>query len=79
MTDLGKELRRELAARFHIGVPTVAGREESSDGTQKFLFRLADGATIEGVDIPAGKRRTLCLSSQAGCALACTFWSSRRS
>ena len=73
MTDLGKELRRELAARFHIGVPTVARQEVSDDGTQKFLFRLADDATVEGVDIPDGKRRTLCLSSQAGCALACSF------
>lgn len=73
MTDLGKELRRELAAHFHLGFPVVAKREVSQDGTRKFLFRLADGATVEGVDIPDGKRRTLCLSSQAGCALACSF------
>ena len=73
MTELGKAMRVELARRFHIGVPEIAKRERSRDGTQKFLFRLSDGATIEGVDIPDRRRRTLCLSSQAGCALACTF------
>jgi 23S rRNA (adenine2503-C2)-methyltransferase len=73
MTDLGKDLRRELAGRFRIGLPEIASRDLSSDGTCKYLFRLADGATIEAVDIPDGSRRTLCLSSQAGCALACAF------
>lgn len=73
MTDLGKELRRELAARFEIDLPRTEAVEESADGTCKLLFRLRDGATIETVDIPDGGRRTICLSSQAGCALACTF------
>jgi 23S rRNA (adenine2503-C2)-methyltransferase len=51
----------------------VAERRASDDGTVKYLMRLADGATVEAVDIPESRRRTLCLSSQAGCALACTF------
>lgn len=73
MTDLGQGLRRALAERFLIGRPEVVEREVSGDGTAKWLFRLADGATIEAVDIPSDRRRTLCLSSQAGCALACKF------
>ncbi len=73
MTDLPRNLRARLAERFTVGVPPVERLEESSDGTAKFLFRLADGATIEAVDIPERRRRTLCLSCQAGCALACSF------
>lgn len=73
MTELGKTLRSHLAERFTISMPEVAERHRSADGTEKYLFRLADGATIETVDIPEGRRRTLCLSSQAGCALACRF------
>jgi 23S rRNA (adenine2503-C2)-methyltransferase len=73
MTDVPQGLRAELAQRFRIGVPEIASRHVSADGTAKYLFRLADGATVESVDIPDRDRRTLCLSSQAGCALACTF------
>jgi len=73
MTDLGGDLRRRLAGRFRIGVPREELRDVSADGTAKVLFRLADGATIETVDIPEARRRTICLSSQAGCALACSF------
>jgi 23S rRNA (adenine2503-C2)-methyltransferase len=73
MTDLSKELRAGLAARFRIGMPAIAERREAGDGTCKYLLRLPDGATIEAVDIPDGDRRTFCVSSQAGCALACTF------
>ncbi|HEY0782263.1 MAG TPA: 23S rRNA (adenine(2503)-C(2))-methyltransferase RlmN, partial [Thermoanaerobaculia bacterium] len=73
MTDLAKALRDELDARFRLGWPAVASRQPSADGTCKYLFRLADGATIEAVDIPDRSRRTLCISSQAGCALACAF------
>lgn len=73
MTDLSKELRGELARRFRIGVPRVVEARESADGTTKYLFELVDGAVIEAVDIPDGRRRTLCISSQAGCALACRF------
>ena len=73
MTDLPKELRARLAAHFRVGLPEIASRHPSADGTCKYLFRLADGATIEAVDIPDRGRRTFCISSQAGCALACTF------
>lgn len=73
MTDLSKELRARLAENFRIGWPEVEALAPSADGTTKYLFRLHDGATIEAVDIPDRHRRTLCLSSQAGCALACSF------
>ena len=73
LTELPKSLRAALAERFRIALPTVADRHLSRDGTTKFLFRLEDGATIEAVDIPDRNRRTLCISSQAGCALACRF------
>ncbi|MEM1206285.1 MAG: 23S rRNA (adenine(2503)-C(2))-methyltransferase RlmN [Acidobacteriota bacterium] len=73
MTGLPKALRSRLAEHFVISTPEITARHESADGTVKYLFGLADGATIEAVDIPDGRRRTLCLSSQAGCALACRF------
>ncbi|MDY7091762.1 MAG: 23S rRNA (adenine(2503)-C(2))-methyltransferase RlmN [Acidobacteriota bacterium] len=73
MTDLSKELRRKLEDRFRIGVPKVVEAHTSADETTKYLFELTDGAVIEAVDIPDGERRTLCISSQAGCALACRF------
>ncbi|HVR95904.1 MAG TPA: 23S rRNA (adenine(2503)-C(2))-methyltransferase RlmN, partial [Thermoanaerobaculia bacterium] len=73
MTDLSKDLRARLAERFRIGLPEIDTRALASDGTGKYLFRLHDGATIEAVDIPDGDRRTFCISSQAGCALACKF------
>jgi 23S rRNA (adenine2503-C2)-methyltransferase len=73
MTDLSRDLRARLAERFRIGWPEIASRALSADGTCKYLLRLDDGATIEAVDIPDRERRTLCISSQAGCALACTF------
>jgi 23S rRNA (adenine2503-C2)-methyltransferase len=73
MTDLSKDLRIRLAESFRIGLPEIAERHPASDGTCKYLFRLHDGATIEAVDIPDRGRRTFCISSQAGCALACSF------
>jgi 23S rRNA (adenine2503-C2)-methyltransferase len=73
MTDLSRELRERLAERYRIGLPEIAERRQAGDGTCKYLFRLPDAATIEAVDIPDGDRRTFCLSSQAGCALACSF------
>jgi 23S rRNA (adenine2503-C2)-methyltransferase len=73
MTDLPKALRRALAEHFTIGWPSVARHHTSADGTTKVLFALADGATIEAVDIPEGKRTTFCISSQAGCPLGCRF------
>ena len=73
MTDLPKHLRVRLARRFRVGQPEIASRQLSADGTCKYLLRLADGATVEAVDIPDRGRRTFCISSQAGCALACSF------
>jgi 23S rRNA (adenine2503-C2)-methyltransferase len=73
VTDLPDSLRAELDARFSLALPEVSERRESDDGTVKYLLRLVDGASIETVDIPERDRRTLCISSQAGCGLACAF------
>jgi len=73
MSELAAPLRRALAERYTVALPTVRERRAAHDATTKYLLALADGATIEAVDIPDGERRTLCLSSQAGCALACAF------
>src|SRR5437867_3280960 len=73
MTDLPLELRRRLAEEFVLTTPTLAHREKSSDGTEKFLLRLADGRHIESVFIPDTPSMTFCLSTQVGCAIACAF------
>jgi 23S rRNA (adenine2503-C2)-methyltransferase len=73
ISELSKDLRQRLDEEFRIGTPEISSRHEAGDGTTKYLFRLADGATIEAVDIPDRDRRTFCISSQAGCALACSF------
>lgn len=73
LTELGKSDRARLAEMFRLERPAITQRHLSEDGTEKVLFTLKDGATIETVDIPDRQRRTLCLSSQAGCALACRF------
>jgi 23S rRNA (adenine2503-C2)-methyltransferase len=73
MSDLPRALRERLASRFSVPRLEIDVDQQSSDGTRKFLFRLADGQAIEAVAIPEGKRLTLCISSQAGCALQCAF------
>ena len=73
MTELPKPLREELATAFTMPRLELAARQTSSDGTEKFLFRLHDGQLIETVSIPDDDRVTLCISSQAGCALQCAF------
>jgi 23S rRNA (adenine2503-C2)-methyltransferase len=73
MTELPQSLRAVLAERFRLPRLAVEARQVSRDGTQKFLFRLDDGQMIEAVAIPEGDRLTLCVSSQAGCALQCAF------
>ena len=73
MGNLPKALRESLAAEFELRWPDVAERALSKDGTRKYLFRLADGATIESVYIPEDDRRTICISTQAGCPLKCAF------
>ncbi len=76
MTDLGPALQKELACHFHAvtaePVETVAGR----DGTVRVVLRLLDGEAIESVYIPAGDRRTVCVSSQVGCRFGCLFCAS---
>jgi 23S rRNA (adenine2503-C2)-methyltransferase len=73
MTDLPAAMRERLAGRFELPRLPILARQTSVDGTEKFLFRLADGEAIETVAIPDGRRLTLCISSQAGCALQCAF------
>ncbi|MGH7663491.1 MAG: 23S rRNA (adenine(2503)-C(2))-methyltransferase RlmN [Gemmatimonadaceae bacterium] len=73
MTELPLPLRTLLASHFDLPRLDVAARQCSADGTEKFLFRLSDGEHIETVAIPEGSRLTLCVSSQAGCALRCSF------
>ncbi|MEP6493595.1 MAG: 23S rRNA (adenine(2503)-C(2))-methyltransferase RlmN [bacterium] len=73
MTELPKALREALAAEFDLPRLEIAAHQRSTDGTQKFLFRLHDGEAIETVAIPDGDRMTICISSQAGCALQCAF------
>ena len=73
MTDLPGPERDALAAVFEIAEPEAATIQKSDDGTVKHLWRLADGELVESVLIPTEKRLTLCISSQAGCAMGCTF------
>jgi 23S rRNA (adenine2503-C2)-methyltransferase len=73
MTELPAALRASLAAEFELPRLSIVARQRSTDGTEKFLFRLRDGEAIETVAIPEGDRVTLCISSQAGCALQCAF------
>jgi 23S rRNA (adenine2503-C2)-methyltransferase len=73
MTELPASLRAALDERFELPRLELATSQLSSDGTRKFLFRLRDGEAIETVAIPEGNRVTLCISSQAGCALRCAF------
>ena len=73
MSNLPVGFRERLEQHFEMPRLTLMDRQISSDGTQKFLFRLRDGEAIETVAIPDGNRLTLCISSQAGCALQCAF------
>jgi 23S rRNA (adenine2503-C2)-methyltransferase len=73
MTEVPKALRQRLASSFDLPRLSIAARQRSTDGTEKFLFLLADGQGIESVAIPEADRMTLCISSQAGCALQCAF------
>jgi 23S rRNA (adenine2503-C2)-methyltransferase len=75
-TSLSKSLREKLAARYTIGRLDLEARMEARDGTTKLLFRLTDGRFVETVLIPAGRRTTVCLSTQVGCKFACAFCAS---
>jgi 23S rRNA (adenine2503-C2)-methyltransferase len=87
MSNLPKAMREALAKGFTIGTPKIVARTQAPDGTEKFLFELADGVRIEAVcivesrrkpswtdpDTPEAARVTICVSSQAGCAVDCAF------
>ncbi len=73
ITDLPVATREALEQSFELPSLVVSTEQLSADGTRKFLFRLADGEAIETVAIPDADRLTLCISSQAGCALHCAF------
>ncbi len=73
MTNLPRVLRDSLDADFTLTTPEIAGRERSSDGTEKFLLTLGDGRQIESVFIPDTPAMTFCVSTQVGCAMACAF------
>ena len=75
MTDLAKSLRQRLSDSAHIQGLSVVSRRESTDGTIKWLFDVGAGDVIETVFIPEADRGTLCISSQAGCAVGCRFCS----
>ena len=73
MTDLPKLLRSSLSEKWNVKLPPVHRRFDSVDGTRRYLVRLDDGELAETVFIPEENRSTICISSQVGCALDCTF------
>ncbi len=75
MTDLARSLREKLAGSAHVQGPKVVSRHDSADGTIKWLFDVGAGDIVEAVFIPETDRGTLCISSQAGCAVGCRFCS----
>ena len=75
MTDLAKSLRGKLAGAAHVTALPVISQQLSADGTIKWLFDVGDGNAVEAVFIPEDDRGTLCVSSQAGCAVGCRFCS----
>ncbi len=75
MTDLAKSLREKLPSVCHIADLPVLSRQDSADGTIKWLFDVGDGNAVETVFIPEDDRGTLCVSSHAGCAVGCRFCS----
>ena len=76
MTDLPKELRERLAASYRLWTASIAARQTADDGTEKLLLELTDGQRIECVLLRDGDRRTVCISSQVGCAMGCVFCAS---
>ncbi len=73
MSNISKGLRQKLQENFSISLPAIKSRTRSADGSIKYLFELASGAQVESIWMPEGDRRTLCISSQVGCRLACSF------
>src|SRR5215470_8213281 len=75
MTDLAKSLREKLKGRASITMPPIASDHISTDGTRKWLVDVGNGNAVETVFIPEENRGTLCISTQAGCAVNCRFCS----
>ena len=73
MTNLSKTYRAELAEKFAIEIPEIVSKQVSADGTRKYLVRISGGHEVETVYIPEADRGTLCISSQVGCTLTCSF------
>lgn len=73
LSNLPRDLRARLSEQARVGLPTIARKYSSSDGTIRYVLRLADGQSIEAVFMPEARRQTLCLSTQAGCAVDCRF------
>ncbi len=73
MTDISKTLREQLPAILTFQRPVMVHRRQSTDGTEKYLFDVGDGKTVEAVLIPSEDRNTLCVSSEIGCNMACKF------
>jgi 23S rRNA (adenine2503-C2)-methyltransferase len=78
MTDMSKRFRETLAKTATVGAPRVQRDTTAADGTRKWLLDVGTGNAIETVFIPEADRGTLCVSSQAGCALECSFCSTAR-
>ena len=73
MSNISKVMRAQLADRFHFSLPQVQNKTHSQDGSIKYLLRLDDGALVESVWMPSDSRKTLCISTQVGCRLNCSF------
>ena len=73
MSNISKSLRSKLAEHFHFSLPKIQQRTYSIDGSIKYLMELNDGAVVESVWMPSDSRKTLCLSTQVGCRLNCSF------
>lgn len=72
-TNVSKKIKENFAENFDLSLPEIIWNGLSKDGTRKFLVKMQDGQTVETVAIPAKDRLTLCVSSQVGCAIGCTF------
>mgnify|MGYP001820709627 FL=1 len=75
MTNLGKALREKLQQVAEVRPPEIVSQHDSTDGTRKWAIRVEGGGLVESVLIPEGNRATLCVSSQVGCSLDCSFCS----
>jgi 23S rRNA (adenine2503-C2)-methyltransferase len=72
-SNISKKIREDFESNFDLSLPVIVWNGLSKDGTRKFLVKMRDGQTVETVAIPARDRLTLCISSQVGCAIGCTF------